>query len=733
MILRKKKDAEPAPRAAELTNSCRKNKKMNYINKRPFPRRSHFRRKTVPVALVGLIAVLALVEYRSRTPEWKPYQTRGIAIAIERLETALADSSTERLGASAEIRKSLGPTAAGSMAGKSGGPHASGDSEAGAGARPRKSTTVRSPSHAAVPEESSQIEKSDLGSTEKRRQDIRHEIESLKRRAPAIMEVRPFGGKRPVERCITCHYGIEDLSASHPNAVFGCVVCHGGNGADLTVRGAHRSLRGARNPASLDLASTSCGTNLPGIASCHAGREHPLLNRTDHVPRSLMATNAGIISTLRFQWGVESDTHARFGIKAESDGNTRLKAVPSEYDRSGRVDLAAGHFRKFCAGCHLWVPRFREAMGGLPGCPACHAPYRDDGLYRGGDPTINRNEPGHAAAHTISNRIPDDRCRACHNRSGRVGLNFHGEMESEQYGTPFFRGGLNDRTLSDDRFIHRLVPDIHHEKGLGCIDCHTGQDTMGDGTIHSHMADQIEIRCEDCHGSYAEPPKTLPVNRYDPLVQALVRTNPVLRVSEGDEILLTSKGRPLPHIRRTRRGAAAHDSAGLGLPRTPIRGRSTSGPMVGRAGSTHIRSAEDSCRRTAARTARPKIPDSVSMPQVDGQDATPQSAASGAGETGFVLTGKLDGREHPVTVITGKNRAHSIRGHERLECDACHSAWSPQCFGCHQMLDMRHQGTDQITGKTSPGRWVEGRGLFRFERHIYGLNARGKVGILVPG
>ncbi len=38
----KEKDAEPAPRAAELNTSCRKNKKMNHINKGPFHRKSHF-------------------------------------------------------------------------------------------------------------------------------------------------------------------------------------------------------------------------------------------------------------------------------------------------------------------------------------------------------------------------------------------------------------------------------------------------------------------------------------------------------------------------------------------------------------------------------------------------------------------------------------------------------------------------------------------------------------------
>ncbi len=172
----------------------------------------------------------------------------------------------------------------------------------------------------------------------------------------------------------------------------------------------------------------------------------------------------------------------------------------------------------------------------------------------GGDPTVKRDEVGHPATHSLTNRIPDDRCIACHNRSARVGLNYHGQMESTQYGTPFVRGGLNDERLSDDRFVWKLVPDIHHEKSMACIDCHTGQDTMGDGKIHAHMEDQIEIRCEDCHGSYSTPPKTMTVVANDALVRTLVRSSPSLKLSDGDTILQTSKGRPLPHVRLTEKG-----------------------------------------------------------------------------------------------------------------------------------------------------------------------------------
>jgi hypothetical protein len=490
-------------------------------------------------------------------------------------------------------------------------------------------------------------------SSQEKRKETLAEIDALRNREIDIIEIRPFGGKLGPERCLTCHFGIEDLSASHPNSVFGCVSCHGGNGPDLTVKGAHLGLRGGRNPASLDLAPVSCGSKSSDTGTCHSERADPLLDRVENVPRSLMATNAGIISIMRYQWGLEQPSDPKFGIRSVTDGTLTLQPIPPEMTPDGKFSLADSHFRKFCAACHLWTPRHRENMGRLQGCPACHAPYEEGGRYQGGDPTVNRNETGHAATHTITNLIPDTRCRACHNRSGRIGLNYHGQMESAQYGTPFVRGGLNNDTLSDGRFFLRLTPDIHHEKGLGCIDCHTGQDTMGDGHIRAEMKDQIEIRCEDCHGGYVSGPTTTTVKKHDPLVQTLIRSSPFVNPTHGEEICLTSKGRPLPNV--VKKGNR------------------------------------------------------------------------------FVLTSKLTGKQHPVNIITGKRNGHTIRGHQRLECDSCHSAWSPQCYGCHQVLDFQHKGTDHIDHKKTKGRWAEGRSYFRFARNIYGINSRGRVGILVPG
>lgn len=489
-------------------------------------------------------------------------------------------------------------------------------------------------------------------SSEKKKK-IEANIKTLLSKPLEPIEIKPFNGKYPSEYCLTCHFGIENVSESHPNEVFGCVICHGGNGADLTVKGSHIGLRGGRNPSKLEFAAQSCGGPKTEAGKCHSEREHPLLNRVDTVPKSLMATNAGIIGILRFQWGLDEIGQSKYGIRKVSDGKVSLDAIPPEMMPNGDYSLVDSHFRKFCAACHLWGARPEEKMGRMEGCAACHTPYDEDGRYSGCDPTIKRFEPGHAQTHSITNKIPDDRCRACHNRSARVGLNYHGQMESEQYGTPFVNGSMNDQTLSDDRFVTKLIPDIHHEKKMGCIDCHTAQDTMGDGVVHGRMKDQIEIKCEDCHGSYEKPPGTTTYDKYNPFTASLVRSSSFINLNDGDEILVTSKGRPMPHVRKTNQG--------------------------------------------------------------------------------IVLTSKLTGKEHKVNIITGKKNGHQIKGHERLECDSCHSAWSPQCYGCHQLLDFSQNGLDHITGKMTPGLWAEGRTYFRFERNIYGVNSNGRIGILVPG
>jgi hypothetical protein len=43
--------------------------------------------------------------------------------------------------------------------------------------------------------------------------------------------------------------------------------------------------------------------------------------------------------------------------------------------------------------------------------------------------------------------------------------------------------------------------DIHLEKGMHCVDCHFSQDEHGNGQIYGEYGSNIEIECQDCHGS----------------------------------------------------------------------------------------------------------------------------------------------------------------------------------------------------------------------------------------
>lgn len=45
------------------------------------------------------------------------------------------------------------------------------------------------------------------------------------------------------------------------------------------------------------------------------------------------------------------------------------------------------------------------------------------------------------------------------------------------------------------------LQDIHLEKGMHCADCHFSQDEHGNGQIYGEYGNNIEIECQDCHGT----------------------------------------------------------------------------------------------------------------------------------------------------------------------------------------------------------------------------------------
>lgn len=280
-----------------------------------------------------------------------------------------------------------------------------------------------------------------------------------------------------IDMCLSCHK-TEKLDPAHDPRVIGCASCHLGDPLALDEETAHKGM--VINPGDLRVVEKTCG-----IEGCHPTDVKKVMN-------SLMATNRGIIGTLLFYWG-------------ETDSQDTDLTVKQLID-SGETSLALDYFRKLCATCHLWkqkndlpgAPDFFNEKGG--GCSACHY-LLPEGVERQGvagfdDATETEKKKIHPL---ITKKVGEENCIRCHNRSGRIGISYTGVFESEGYGTPYEHGGMSSKQLPGQRFYLEIAEDIHHQKEMACIDCHTRNEIMGDGTSYAHYEEQLEISCEMCH------------------------------------------------------------------------------------------------------------------------------------------------------------------------------------------------------------------------------------------
>ncbi len=329
--------------------------------------------------------------------------------------------------------------------------------------------------------------------------------------------------------CGTCHEAIEDM---HPFSPVTCVQCHGGDATAGDAEKAHVKPRGRLptdervlgrgvdpaylrflDPGNLRIVEKSCGP-------CHADAVHD-------VHHSLHASTAGHLGDGLYENGVVAKRHplySVFPVKDERDASVVrpdsavlvLKQIPGF--RSGRDDRVSTHFsdlpRKACMQCHLWSPgramRGRAGMDGDyrgEGCSACHVPYTDDGLSLSRDSTIDHFEPGHPKEHKMVRFADTATCTRCHYGDASIGLSFRG-LAQPVPGMPQTPDapGLHRKRLNGVYYIDdpaSTPADVHHQRGMHCVDCHTRDDTMGDGNLYARMEDAIEIQCTTCHGTWA--------------------------------------------------------------------------------------------------------------------------------------------------------------------------------------------------------------------------------------
>lgn len=379
---------------------------------------------------------------------------------------------------------------------------------------------------------------------------------------PVPFEVRaltPTSTGRP-ELCVTCHLGIEDISASHPAEAFGCVVCHGGNRLALDADRAHAGMRGGRNPSDLSVAAQSCGQ-----PNCHGGYADvdAEQNHVDRVLRSVQATYAGGIAAVRYTFGIQKDPAAQMAIHAIADSSRTLppRAIMSLGDFLAATNGTSveTRFTQSClnSGCHLWsAPKPATYYYRSTGCAACHYLYSDEGLYRGKDPTIPRDEPGHGTVHRLTTAIPYTQCDHCHNR-GNYSLKQMTFLPREDL--PPVANPLSALMPPEGRrrieYYQPLGEYTRCEIDLDCVDCHTAQEAMGDGHISESKKDSQYIQCQTCHGTPTAAPHTSAIADPNELAMRQARINGHADFfAVGDQVIETERGERLWSIKQTANG-----------------------------------------------------------------------------------------------------------------------------------------------------------------------------------
>lgn len=350
-----------------------------------------------------------------------------------------------------------------------------------------------------------------------------------------------------------------------------------------------------------------------------------------------------------------------------------------------------------CGDCHLGSTGANNRYGDFrsSGCTACHMAYSADGRSRSTDPNVNTQEPAnpdaiaaperpHIRMHLIQNvaktlpnnqfvtGIQDMACAGCHQGSNRTVMQFWGIrldqnqdlVNNFQYpanpgnftntadDTRLFDPGVNNNTFNgrnanqyiafedyDNDGRDDTPDDIHHERGLGCIDCHGSRDlhggAVGDptgGQITSRQDQVVSITCETCHGTISAYAQTVTCLTYDD-VEA--------------ECAVDNKGNPLRHVTR--------QPDGNFILKSRVNGQSHYVPQT---------------RDTI-------INNNKANPFTNEVVYSPKASYAMGRADGDVATGTGPVQTNPNLYTNGFSHTDS------MDCVSCHASWTNNCIGCH--------------------------------------------------
>ena len=309
--------------------------------------------------------------------------------------------------------------------------------------------------------------------------------------------------ERALEKgCLSCHEGIEDINALMTAQNVTCINCHYGNPIGTTKGDAHKGM--IADPGDLHYIDQTCG-------QCHSAKpRYPVQpfevrgekGHVDRMLKGVIATAAGEISGARYVMGAQDTPTALYGVRGITDEDGTVPAEDGALSGleplpSAQISDADNLLRHSCLQCHLWTGGRKEpGYYRGTGCTSCHTPYDEDGLSKTGDPTISKTTPGHPVQHKIVVGIPTSQCLRCHDSgpARHIGPQFTGKLPRTS--------SLNGNWAKESALTY--AGDLHYQRGMDCIDCHSSRTVHGDGNIYSKAEEQVAVRCETCHGNPAE-------------------------------------------------------------------------------------------------------------------------------------------------------------------------------------------------------------------------------------
>jgi len=318
------------------------------------------------------------------------------------------------------------------------------------------------------------------------------------------------------EYCIDCHKISSEFSNFHNPNVIGCTSCHLGNPKTLVKSEAHKGI--VVLSGNLSVVHNTCGKS-----ECHS-------DIVDRISKSLMNTMSGVIAVDKFV----------FGKIANPDGKFKVTEISHS--------AADVHLRNLCVSCHIGKEKTelgeitQLSRGG--GCSACHLLYdslaeKELKLYKKNKNFAPRYHP------KISIEVASIHCFGCHSRSGRISTNFIGLMETTLNAIP---KSENEKfvKLEDGRIFFKVSPDVHHQKGITCVDCHTSREIMGDGYIYTHKEQQIEISCIDCHPD--KTPRTVSFDSLDAETKKIIGIRGLTSLQNDRFVIINKSNRGYSNV-----------------------------------------------------------------------------------------------------------------------------------------------------------------------------------------